>query len=318
MKRTILNLVLLAMVSFAFGQSHALKNIPLVENGIWGEATTVRGDAIDNNTNFEHWNAEYASMFGEMPVGWFMLTGNKEAQKSTNAASGNYSMHVESNVMSMPMMGWYDTLIGGVSVIGHVEGMSIVEGEPYTKRPVFVSLYAQGNLMNNDTSIVLVRLSKDNTVVAEALGLFGANDLSNTWTQKKLTFEYVNDMTPNVIEMLVSSTGVGVLKGINIGTLTAGSYIEIDKLSLEGNLSLEEDNKWIAAVYPNPATDVIVIDNANQSTVSIINMMGQVVVSQYINSEHANMDISQLPEGTYIVRMEKGSEINTQKLNIVR
>ncbi len=216
------------------------------------------------------------------------------------------------------MMGWYDTLVGGLSVIGHVQGMGIAEGEPYTKRPVFVSLYAQGNLMNNDTSIVLVRLSKGNTVVAEALGLFGPDDLSNTWTQKKLTFEYVNDMTPNTIQMRISSSGVGFFNDVNIGTLTAGSYIEIDKLSLEGNLSVEEDNKWIASVYPNPAKNVITIDNANQSTVSIINMMGQIVVSQYINSEYANIDISQLPEGTYIVRIEKGNEINTQKLNIVR
>ena len=72
------------------------------------------------------------------------------------------------------------------------------------------------------------------------------------------------------------------------------------------------------AVYPNPANDYINIENAENSNVTIINMVGQVVAQEVVNTAKATINTNQLSEGSYIIRVENGTEITTQKINIVR
>jgi len=74
-------------------------------------------------------------------------------------------------------------------------------------------------------------------------------------------------------------------------------------------------------VYPNPATDIITIEapelNLLNATVTISNYLGQEVVKQSIN-EDSSIDVSYLPSGTYILRIEKDKQLFTEKLSIVR
>ena len=71
-------------------------------------------------------------------------------------------------------------------------------------------------------------------------------------------------------------------------------------------------------VYPNPACNEIHIDNAAGAQVSIYNVAGQEVMSIENADASATINVANLTEGLYIVRVVNGNEVSTSKVNIVR
>ena len=71
-------------------------------------------------------------------------------------------------------------------------------------------------------------------------------------------------------------------------------------------------------VYPNPATTVINIDNAEGAQISLFDINGRMINN--INSASANqtIDASNLAKGMYIVRIANGNNVITKKVNVVR
>lgn len=72
------------------------------------------------------------------------------------------------------------------------------------------------------------------------------------------------------------------------------------------------------SVYPNPAKSIVTFENAKGSTVAIFNMLGQEVARTDVQSNVHTINVSMLVEGSYLIRMTKGSEVITQKLNIIK
>jgi hypothetical protein len=69
------------------------------------------------------------------------------------------------------------------------------------------------------------------------------------------------------------------------------------------------------SAYPNPVKDVLNISYATEiSSVRVINMIGQEVLSKNINATSSQVDMSQLSAGTYIVNVTLGDTIKTLKV----
>ena len=88
--------------------------------------------------------------------------------------------------------------------------------------------------------------------------------------------------------------------------------VEID---FDDNI-IENNNNLM--VYPNPACNEINIDNVAGAQISIYNIAGQEVMSIENADANATINVSNLTEGLYIVRMVNGNEVATSKVNIVR
>lgn len=58
-------------------------------------------------------------------------------------------------------------------------------------------------------------------------------------------------------------------------------------------------------LYPNPASDFIMIENANQYDVTMYDMSGRIVLEEKPNDGRIN--VSHLPDGTYVVSVNKES-----------
>lgn len=71
-------------------------------------------------------------------------------------------------------------------------------------------------------------------------------------------------------------------------------------------------------VYPNPACNEIHIDNVAGAQVSIFNIAGQEVMSIENADASATINVANLTEGLYVVRVVNGNEVSTSKVNIVR
>ena len=88
-------------------------------------------------------------------------------------------------------------------------------------------------------------------------------------------------------------------------TYNACDIDEIDESSVENNIS----------VYPNPANCIVKIQNTNDfniSKIEIIDLLGRTVISTNNSDE---IDVSNLPEGQYIVKIH-GDSIIVKKISI--
>ena len=69
------------------------------------------------------------------------------------------------------------------------------------------------------------------------------------------------------------------------------------------SLSVEESDKQTIEIYPNPANGSITIRGAENATLQLINVTGQIVYSEYNLAYENTIDISQLNRGVYFVRI---------------
>ncbi|MFN0275717.1 MAG: T9SS type A sorting domain-containing protein [Chitinophagales bacterium] len=75
----------------------------------------------------------------------------------------------------------------------------------------------------------------------------------------------------------------------------------------------------LADIYPNPANDFIVVTLAENRvvTVSLLNLVGQIVLKSTIEAKENYIDISSLKGGIYFVSFMSGDEKVTQKIKVV-
>ena len=71
-------------------------------------------------------------------------------------------------------------------------------------------------------------------------------------------------------------------------------------------------------MYPNPTTGIVNFNNVENATIEVFNMMGQVISRVENASENTTIDLSNVANGNYVVRIVKNGEVATSKLNIAR
>jgi hypothetical protein len=81
------------------------------------------------------------------------------------------------------------------------------------------------------------------------------------------------------------------------------------------------DNEWIVTdpvlhIYPNPAHDLIQVETTIGSEVKIINMLGTVMKTLPVTDKVISMDIHELPEGMYLIKIVKDNFVSLHKIII--
>ena len=83
----------------------------------------------------------------------------------------------------------------------------------------------------------------------------------------------------------------------------------------DASLSNEEFDNTNFLAYPNPVRDVLNVNYSSEiSAVRVLNLLGQEVISQEVNTTSAQIDMSQLSIGTYIVNVTVGDTIKVIKV----
>ena len=101
---------------------------------------------------------------------------------------------------------------------------------------------------------------------------------------------------------------------------TNGSYSSGARggFSSNGTLNIDDNNVSKLAIYPNPASDIINIQNAENSTIQIFDITGKLLISRSNISNNAQIDVASLTTGTYFVKIANGNKFQTQKLIIAQ
>lgn len=88
--------------------------------------------------------------------------------------------------------------------------------------------------------------------------------------------------------------------------------VEVQNVGIDGiNLSNVE-------LYPNPAAYLLTINNIQNSTVSIYNLVGELVVFEKVDSNSAQINVANLAQGTYIVKVQNNNSVFTSKIDIIK
>ncbi|WP_396164339.1 GEVED domain-containing protein [Flavobacterium sp.] len=115
---------------------------------------------------------------------------------------------------------------------------------------------------------------------------------------------------------IVAST-LGTTYYINVGHYNGFADSPEGPFTIDVTTTLSSDsfNNANFTAYPNPVKDVLNISYTSEiSSVRVINMIGQEVLSKNINATSSQVDMSQLSAGTYIVNVTVGDAIKTLKV----
>ncbi len=66
-------------------------------------------------------------------------------------------------------------------------------------------------------------------------------------------------------------------------------------------------------IYPNPASDQLIVENAGVSDLTVLNMNGTALFTQHIANDKATLDISRFPPGLYILKSTGGKNPSVTK-----
>lgn len=95
----------------------------------------------------------------------------------------------------------------------------------------------------------------------------------------------------------------------------SGFSVQFDS---DGILGANDINTVAVSIFPNPASTILNIANADNSNVEVYNILGQVMMTKSNISLNEELNVSQLVTGTYFVKISNGTTITTKKFIIAR
>jgi len=259
------------------------------------------GIAVANlpDPSFENW----AAVTTENPDNWdsfnFLLAGfgAENVVKSTDANSGSFALEMAT---SQPIPGG-DTVNAYLSY-GTIDlyAQNPFVPEPYDAIPTeFTGAYKYTPVSTDQAFIQLLFYQNGSVIGAEALTI----DAQAT---------YLNFSLPLSISTTPDSMAIIVYAGDN-----PGSTLLLDDLAFAGgNVGLSEFSSMNVDIYPNPATNSVMIKADGSYNYTLTDLSGSTVM----NGENVNgaiqLDVNQLSSGAYFVTLTNEFKTESHKLII--
>jgi hypothetical protein len=92
---------------------------------------------------------------------------------------------------------------------------------------------------------------------------------------------------------------------------TSGDQIYLTELTVSPAVGVDENAGKPFSVYPNPSEGIVFVEQANEiqdQSIEVINLNGQVVYNQPSFSQKTRLDLSDLNEGVYLLRIGNVSQ----------
>ena len=80
-----------------------------------------------------------------------------------------------------------------------------------------------------------------------------------------------------------------------------------------GSLSVNDNNLQNVIIYPNPTNTILNIENAENSIIEIYDLLGRVVLFKNNIATNNQLNVSNLPIGTYLIKITNNNKIITDK-----
>ena len=100
--------------------------------------------------------------------------------------------------------------------------------------------------------------------------------------------------------------------------LTTKEVVDAQKIDLNlVPVSINEINAANINVYPNPASNYVMINNAENANVQVYDILGNKVLDLNNISNNYKMDVSSLSQGSYVLKIVQNNQIVTKRISLV-
>jgi len=213
-------------------------------------------------------------------------------------------------------------------------GTVAIQGEGEYGQKTFCFAYALAKLIDgsppNTKDTLLARIvdffdlydpianfTADTTLIVEGdtvhfTDLSENNPISWEWEFEGGTPETSTEQNPVVIYNTPGNYDVTLIVSNTYGsdTLTISDYITVDP---ETGIMTQNNN--LVRIYPIPSKDRLFIScKDNIHSVDILNISGQVIKKQNWKTKQIEINIADLPDGIYFIRLQAGDKVLTKKI----
>jgi len=86
--------------------------------------------------------------------------------------------------------------------------------------------------------------------------------------------------------------------------------------STEGLLNVSDNVLQNVVIYPNPAKSVLNINNAENASIEVLDLLGRVLITKSSISLNEQLNVSELTSGTYLIKISSNNKTVTDKFII--
>lgn len=183
----------------------------------------------------------------------------------------------------------------------------IAHGLPCSQTPASVKMWVKYAPQNGD-SLHVIAFTK-NSSVPVAYASFGTASAMSDYTQ--ITVPFDNPFTT------CDSICIVIFSGGFTTSLSTELYVDDVTLNYtQDSTGVQEHNMQSVAIYPNPATNYVTINPANQQVYQyqMLDLTGKIVRSQAKVSGKTTIDTHSLAPGIYMLRMNFDGATTTRKV----
>lgn len=142
------------------------------------------------------------------------------------------------------------------------------------------------------------------------------------------TAPYSTSMAATVADH-VDFYGTGVVETTSFSVAQTGIYyfsfhvyspayassVFLDDISIQAALSTKDDTMKHFNYYPNPVHNILTLSNSdNISQIELYTIVGQHILTKDFNNTEVQIDMSNLPQGTYLAKIRSNSNVKTIKI----
>lgn len=160
---------------------------------------------------------------------------------------------------------------------------------------------------------------------AEHLGIFVSTEempTDNTFPVDNFTQVFEQVTTGDQIQYTVdlsSYAGQSIYIAFRHYNITDMYALCLDDINVTAGATGIEDINATANVYPNPAQDVVNVNAASQiSNIELFNIAGQKVSTFNVNNTTTQIDVTELANGIYFLKINTEDGMITKKINVVK
>ena len=184
-----------------------------------------------------------------------------------------------------------------------------------TTNNYYLTITDTGGCVGTDSIMVTfnpaasVNLGNDTTVCANHLITLDAGTATSyLWNDATTAQTLAVTATGTFYVSIIDANGCPATDSIDV---TVDPCAGVEELGSEAKVSL----------YPNPTTGNITVslkEFGTDVTLTVVNVYGQVVRSERVTAETVNLDLNNLSEGTYLLRLQSEESISVNKFIINR
>lgn len=187
---------------------------------------------------------------------------------------------------------------------------TVCQGQPYSFDGQDVATAEAGNFSfasaSGDTLLALA-VAEAPQVTVESSGVAVSGGAVVLIARGASRYEWSNGATGSVMVDYPTASTTYTVTGYN------GNCSDQASVSVAVGIN-EADGGMPVSVYPNPAAQWVVVAAEGMRSVSLVNQLGQVVVSRKTSASQTRMDIRNLPSGIYFVKVELPDSVVVSKL----